>query len=98
MDTKQKNTGTPRKAPPKRSSQPETGRSGARQPRSSQTPEYKRTPPQGASVYGAPTGGSRSTAAPARTVGKKPKKTNVLHRLLKKGATASKRPIPPGKR
>ena len=91
MDTKQKNTGTPRKAPPKRSSQPETGRSGARQPRSSQTPEYKRTPPQGASVYGAPTGGSRSTAAPARTVGKKPQKTNVLHRLLKKGATASKK-------
>ena len=91
MDTKQKNTGTTRKAPPRRNSQPDAGRSGARQPQSRQTPEYKRTPPQGASVYGASTGGSRSASTPARTVGKKPQKTNVLQRLLKKGAAASKK-------
>ena len=91
MDTKQKNTGTPPKAPPKRSTTPESGRSGAQQPRSRQTSEYKRTPPQGASVYGAPTGGSRSTATPTRTVGKKPKKTSALQRLLNKGTAASKK-------
>ena len=88
MDTKQKNTDTPRKAPPKQTAQPVSGRSSARQPRKSQTPEYKRTPPQGASVYGAPTGTRRASATPTRTVGKKPKKTNGLQKLLQKGSSA----------
>ena len=89
MDTKQKNTGASRKAPPKRSPRPESGRTDAQQPRSSQAQEYKRTPPQGASVYGAPTGARRTTASSARTVGKTPKKQSALQKLFQKSSTSS---------
>lgn len=89
MDTKQKKTGASRKAPPKRSPRPESGRTDAQQPRSSQAQEYKRTPPQGASVYGAPTGARRTTASSARTVGKTPKKQSALQKLFQKSSTSS---------
>lgn len=84
MDTKQSKPA----APAGRGSRRPAGKTGSQQqPR----PEYKRTPPQGASVYGAPTGGNRAAPAPTRRVGKKPGKANPLQKLLWKGTSASRK-------
>lgn len=91
MDTKQKNTGSTRTAPPKRTAQSEPAGSARQQPRRTQASEYKRTPPQGASVYGASTGKSHAVSAPARTVGKKPRKPNTLQKLIQKGSSAARK-------
>lgn len=84
MDTKQKKPAAPRRpasqeAPRKRPAQP--------------GPEYKRQAPQGASVYGAPTGGGRSAAPTAPRQKKKQQSAPGGFQLLvkRKGKTAKSR-------
>jgi len=66
-----------------------TSRPAQSRPGPQQNREYKRSAPQGASVYGA-SGGSSRPRTPAKPLPEKKEKPTVLQTLIKKGAAASK--------